>query len=100
MSKKKKKMCIRDRYESGARWNCGNIEALKMNYDLSKVIDVVRNEVEEKIEYTGWWYSCIPFSQIREKNLPLPLFLHRDDIESVSYTHLTGRLFGGEPHGT
>ncbi len=68
-------------YESGARWNCGNIEALKMNYDLSKVIDVVRNEVEEKIEYTGWWYSCIPFSQIREKKLPLPLFLHRDDIE-------------------
>ena len=68
-------------YESGARWNQGNIEALKMDYDLSTVIDVVRNEVEEKIEYTGWWYSCIPVSQIIAKKLPLPLFIHRDDIE-------------------
>lgn len=68
-------------YESGARWNQGDIEALKADYDLGTVIDVVQNEVEEKIEYVGWWYSCIPVSQIKEKKLPLPLFLHRDDIE-------------------
>lgn len=68
-------------YESGARWNRGAIEALKKDYDLSRLEDVVRNETEEKTEYTGWWYSCIPVSQIREKKLPLPLFLHRDDIE-------------------
>lgn len=68
-------------YESGARWNRGDIEALKSNYDLSLLEDVVRNEIEEKVEYVGWWYSCIPVGQILESHLPLPLFLHRDDIE-------------------
>lgn len=68
-------------YESGARWNRGNIEALKMDYDLSVPEDVVCNEVEEPVEYVGWWYSCIPVSQIQKYELPLPLFLHRDDIE-------------------
>lgn len=68
-------------YESGARWNRGNIRALKHDYDLSTVADIVRNEEEEPIEYVGWWYSCIPVQQILEKQYPLPLFLHRDDIE-------------------
>lgn len=68
-------------YESGAVWNQGNIKALKMDYDLSLISDIVANEVEEPIEYVGWWYSCIPVTQIQSKKLPLPLFLHRDDIE-------------------
>lgn len=68
-------------YESGAKWNRGDIEALKMNYDLSQLEYVVRNELEDAVEYVGWWYSCIPVSQIKESQLPLPLFLHRDDIE-------------------
>lgn len=68
-------------YERGARWNRGGIEALKKDADLSTVEAVVQNEAEEQAEYTGWWYSCIPISQIRKSKLPLPLFLHRDDIE-------------------
>lgn len=68
-------------YESGARWNRGDIQALKANYDLSCLKDIVRNEIEEDVEYVGWWYSCIPVQQILESHLPLPLFLHRDDIE-------------------
>ena len=68
-------------HESGARWNRGDIQALKMDYDLSCVKDIVKNEIEERVEYTGWWYSCIPVSQIEKSKLPLPLFLHRDDIE-------------------
>ena len=31
--------------------------------------------------YAGWWFCCIPTSVIREKGLPLPLFVRYDDIE-------------------
>ena len=31
-------------------------------------------------EYSGWWFACYPMSFVRE-NLPLPFFLHCDDVE-------------------
>lgn len=31
--------------------------------------------------YSGWWYCCYSFNTVRPNNLPLPLFLHCDDIE-------------------
>lgn len=68
-------------YESGAVWDRGNIVALHHHYDLSQMENVLRNELEEKVEYTGWWYTVIPVQRIKEEGLPLPLFIHRDDIE-------------------
>lgn len=68
-------------YEAGALWNQGNIKALKHLIDLRKFENVVLNEIEEKAEYAGWWYCCIPLSQIDMNSLPLPIFIHRDDIE-------------------
>ncbi|MFV0527413.1 MAG: hypothetical protein ACK5MN_01635 [Lachnospiraceae bacterium] len=69
-------------YESGAQWNEGRIVALKHNVDLRDTVQLLRNENEDvKTEYSGWWYCCIPRTQISEDNLPLPIFIHRDDIE-------------------
>ena len=31
--------------------------------------------------FTGWWYYCVPLTTVREDNLPLPVFVHYDDIE-------------------
>ena len=31
-------------------------------------------------EYSGWWFACYPMEYVRE-NLPLPFFLHCDDVE-------------------
>ncbi|MEI3199181.1 MAG: hypothetical protein V8S12_01795 [Lachnospiraceae bacterium] len=39
------------------------------------------NEQELATEYTGWWYTCIPLRCIDNDNLPLPIFIHRDDVE-------------------
>lgn len=78
--------CIQ--YESGAVWNRGRIEARKHHLDMSDFKELLKNEQEEKIEYAGWWYSCIPVEQIRTYGLPLPIFIHRDDIE---YGLRTGR---------
>ena len=69
-------------FEVGAQWNAGSIVALKNNRDIRLVKDVMESEIEEeKIEYQGWWYSCIPLQEIDEDNLPLPIFIHRDDVE-------------------
>lgn len=32
-------------------------------------------------DYCGWWYCCIPLDVIKEKGLPLPLFIRGDDVE-------------------
>ena len=69
-------------FEVGAQWNAGDIEALKNNRDIRLRWEVLDSEREdETVEYQGWWYSCIPLQEIDENNLPLPIFIHRDDIE-------------------
>lgn len=75
-------------YESGAVWERGKIKAKKHHLDMNKLEDILENEREEVVEYAGWWYSCVPVSQIKKYGLPLPLFIHRDDIE---YGIRTGR---------
>lgn len=75
-------------YESGAVWKRGRIKAGKHHLDLRELESILENEREEEIEYAGWWFSCIPVSQVKEHGLPLPLFIHRDDIE---YGIRTGR---------
>ena len=68
-------------YEAGAVWDRGNIKALHHHINVAKWLGVLQNDKEEKTEYAGWWYSCIPVSEIKKVGLPLPLFIHRDDIE-------------------
>lgn len=69
-------------YELGARWNRGNIVAQRHYMDMRKLKNLLWNEEEqEPAEYTGWWYTCYPLSALDKNNLPLPLFIHRDDVE-------------------
>lgn len=69
-------------YEAGGQWNEGNIKALNHNIDLRDLRMLLKNESEDyPVEYTGWWYTCLPLDSIDRNNLPLPLFIHRDDIE-------------------
>ena len=69
-------------FESGAQWNQGKVKILKNQLDLRKQKNLLWNECEDDpIEYSGWWYSCIPVSTIKKIGLPLPLFVHRDDVE-------------------
>ncbi|MCM1157290.1 MAG: glycosyltransferase [Bacteroidales bacterium] len=68
-------------FESGASWNRGKIIANHHHRNLVSFAEVVANETEEKVEYTGWWYTAVPMEEIRKRGLPIPLFIHRDDIE-------------------
>ena len=37
--------------------------------------------VEVPHAYAGWWFCCMPLSMVKEKGLPLPLFVRFDDVE-------------------
>ncbi len=78
-------------YERGAQWNEGYINALRHKVDMREPINLLLNEEEqERVDYAGWWYACIPLSVIGRDNLPLPIFIHRDDVE---YGLRTGKGF-------
>lgn len=50
-------------------------------YNMNNRDFVSANEEESNINYSGWWYNCIPVTEISETNLPIPAFIHYDDIE-------------------
>ncbi len=68
-------------YESGAVWDGLEPRPRKENLDMRRIESVLENEREEPIDFNGWWYSCVPMVKITNDNLPLPLFVHRDDVE-------------------
>ena len=68
-------------FEAGARYEGTIIQSYNQNWDMRLPDSVSANEIENPINYNGWWYSCIPVGFIREDNLPIPVFIHRDDVE-------------------
>ena len=66
---------------SGEEWTPKKTILRKANADLRNEINVLKNEIEEPVNYNGWWYCCIPVSIIKKDNLPLPIFIHMDDVE-------------------
>lgn len=64
----------------GENWEMGTIRSPKAGLDLSVRQDLLLNEKEIPVQYNGWWYCCVPFHKKTGVRLPLPLFLHGDDI--------------------
>ena len=67
--------------ESGAYWNTGEVKSRKSGLDLRKVESCLRNEIEEYVDFQGWWYCSFSMERVRKDNLPLPVFIKGDDIE-------------------
>jgi hypothetical protein len=68
-------------FENGASFTGINLTSYNHGWDLRRPECLAANEEENPINYTGWWYCCIPTQVIQEDNLPLPQFIHYDDIE-------------------
>lgn len=85
-------------FECGARWrrlclqtihgpmDMRNPLAVAFNeeeYEVEKIDRGIRKigELNREIDYFGWWFCCMPITAIQENNLPLPIFIHWDDIE-------------------
>ncbi len=54
---------------------------VKHKFDLLELSKILNNEIEDPVNYLSWWYCCMPIDIVTESNLPLPLFIKRDDIE-------------------
>ncbi len=68
-------------FENGAFWKGVTIRSFNHGWDLRDQKAISANEADNAVNYGGWWFCCIPTSVINENNLPLPVFIHYDDIE-------------------
>ncbi len=75
-------------YTASEIWNGGNIRHLGGNLDVSKW-ENLKEINEQRGEYSGWWLAVFPY-EFTMGNLPLPFFLHCDDVEY-------GLRHGGKP---
>ena len=83
-------------FEAGATLSGIEIYSYNHGWDLRRKDCIAANEAENDINYTGWWYCCIPTENIRELGLPLPQFIHYDDIEyGVRNSHFGIILMNG-----
>lgn len=77
----------------------GGYQAYKDTLDVSNFDDVIANEMQTTEgagkSYGAWWYSCIPLSAVRERGLPLPLFIRIDDVEYGARQDTTFMALGG-----
>ena len=67
--------------EMANRWEAGRVIPLHYNITMDSFAKVVLNENPAHINYFSWWFCCMPAGVIRSDNLPLPIFIKRDDIE-------------------
>ena len=65
--------------ESGAQWAAGMVMRTKPDLDLRRLDHLLFHEIEEKVDYQGWWYCCVPLS--KDMPFPLPVYFHRDDVD-------------------
>lgn len=68
-------------FEAGASFRKTVIQSYHQKWDMRIPDAVSANEIESPLNFCGWWYCCIPVTFIRKDNLPIPVFIHRDDVE-------------------
>ena len=63
---------------SGARFNGGGVSR-HSNMDLRDIKNVIGNEVDDPVDYGGWWFFAFPLKYVR--NFTFPFFVRGDDID-------------------
>ncbi|GAA6292038.1 hypothetical protein F220043C3_04720 [Enterocloster asparagiformis] len=67
--------------EAADHWDIVAHHPVKYNYNLETIDKILKNEIEDSVNYLSWWYCCMPIDVVSPTNLPLPIFIKRDDIE-------------------
>ena len=88
---------MKELYSAGGIWK-GNALGLNMKnchsrLDMTDASNVFESEADAGANYSSWWYACFPRSVIRPDNLPMPFFLHFDDIEYGVRNKSNGLIF-------
>lgn len=64
---------------AGEIWNGGYLRHVDSMLDMRSRENALKGSDEEG-EYGGWWFCCYPVSWVQKED-PMPLFLHCDDVE-------------------
>lgn len=64
-------------HEKGAKFD-RYCRPVGLNVDLTKVENILDNEVEKSIDYGGWWFFAFP---IKDVTYPYPFFVRGDDVD-------------------
>lgn len=84
-------------YASGEEWTPYDIFNPNKNLDLREnehaCCESLLTTRFEKTQYSAWWCCCYSLNVIREDNLPIPLFIHHDDIEFGLRNRNSGVVF-------
>lgn len=68
-------------HENGALWQGDNPIIKNPELDLRNKAVLPKNEEPQKSDYPAWWFGCYSLKIVKKIGLPLPLFVHGDDIE-------------------
>lgn len=68
-------------HEVAANWKGGDPVVVNQGLDLRRFALVMQNEKLRRGNYAAWWYACYPLTVVKEDNMPIPFFLHMDDVE-------------------
>ena len=83
-------------FENGATFTKdGMLKFQNKGLELTGIRNIIVNDSQDGDNYNAWCYCCMPLSKIDENNLPLPLFVHMDDVEfgvrnKFEFVHLNG----------
>lgn len=82
---------------AGEWWERGAITNPEMHLDLREWKNATNSYLTETghefDRYSGWWCCCYSLDVVREDNLPIPLFIHHDDIEFGLRNQKAGVVF-------
>lgn len=68
-------------FELGACWKGVPLRKNATWLDISKVENLLKNQVVENYNYSGWWSLIMPASVLDKYDLPFPFFIKFDDVE-------------------
>ena len=82
---------------AGEWWRDGihinpNINTDLREYEKAASKDLTEGD-RELDQYSGWWSCCYSLNTVRKDNLPLPIFIHHDDIEYCLRNREKGMVF-------
>lgn len=82
---------------AGEWWENGRVQNIDKNIDVRLRDNAVCNYLikaeNEYKRYSGWWCCCYSLNTVRKDNLPIPLFIHHDDIEYCLRNCKQGMVF-------
>lgn len=68
-------------HETGTHWQGTDPVIPYPGMDLRQAEQVYLNERIPGSDYAPWWFGCYSLEVVRHDNLPIPFFLHMDDVE-------------------